>query len=265
MRMPDLELNSGMNLHYLDENRVSQRNVVLIHGLGANSDSWQLQTPSLIEAGFRTIIPDVPGFGKSTYPGGSSNIAKLTGYIAHLLDCLGIRETSVIGISMGGTLALQMALDQSFCIDKLVLVNTFARLNTTGIQQLPYYLQRLILLYAIGMPAQARAVAHRLFPYPEQEQLRQELISQILQADPRGYRSTLLALARFNVVDRLSEINLPTLVISGEADTTVPLENQLQLVSGIPNANHKIISKAGHAVTVEQPEIFNQIILEFLR
>ena len=115
------------------------------------------------------------------------------------------------------------------------------------------------------MPAQARAVAQRLFPHPEQELLRKELISQILQADPSGYRSTLLALARFNVSDRLSEINRPTLVISGEADTTVPMENQLQLVSGIPNASHRIIPEAGHAVIVEKPEIFNQILLEFLK
>ena len=165
---------------------------------------------------------------------------------------------------MGGTLALQLALDRPFRIEKLVLVNTFAKLKTTGLRQLPYFLQRLILLYAVGMPAQARAVAQRLFPHPEQERLRNELISQILQADPKGYRSTLLALARFNVANRLSDINLPTLVISGEADTTVPLENQLQLVSGIPNAIHRIIPKAGHAVIVEEPEIFNQFLLDFL-
>ena len=263
--MPDVELTSGLNLHYLDENRAAQRNVLLLHGLGANCDSWQLQTPTLIEAGFRILIPDVPGFGKSTYPGGRSNIAKLTEFIVHLLDNLSIKETSLVGISMGGTLALQMALDRPFQIEKLVLVNTFARLNRAGLRQLPYYLQRLVLLYTVGMPAQARAVAQRLFSHPEQELLRKELISQILQADPSGYRSTLLALARFNVSDRLSEINRPTLVISGEADTTVPMENQLQLVSGIPNASHRIIPEAGHAVIVEKPEIFNQILLEFLK
>jgi 3-oxoadipate enol-lactonase len=145
------------------------------------------------------------------------------------------------------------------------LVNTFARLNTVGFRQWPYFLQRIILLYLIGMPAQARAVAQRLFPYPDQELLRQELISQILQADPRGYRSTLISLARFNVLDRLSEIDLPTLIISGDTDTTVPMENQLQLVTGIHNASHRIIPEAGHAVTVEVPEIFNQILLEFLK
>jgi 3-oxoadipate enol-lactonase len=263
--MPDVEIAAGLNLHFLDENHTAQRNVLLLHGLGANCDSWQLQTPSLLEAGFRVIVPDVPGFGKSTYPEGRSSVAGLTRYIMQLLDLLDIKKISVVGISMGGTLALQMALDQPFHLEKLVLVNTFARLNTVGFRQWPYFLQRIILLYLIGMPAQARAVAQRLFPYPDQELLRQELISQILQADPRGYRSTLISLARFNVLDRLSEIDLPTLIISGDTDTTVPMENQLQLVTGIHNASHRIIPEAGHAVTVEVPEIFNQILLEFLK
>jgi 3-oxoadipate enol-lactonase len=238
--MPDSELVTGLNLHYLDENSAAQPNVLLLHGLGANCDSWQLQTPHLVGAGYRVIIPDVPGFGKSTFSGGRVSIASLTQHIIQLLDCLKITSTEV-------------------------LVNTFARLNIAGPRQWPYYLQRLILLYTVGIPAQARAVARRLFPRPEQELLRQELITQILQADPRGYRSTLIALARFNVADRLKEIHLPTLVISGDADTTVPMENQHQLVKGISGARHLIIPNAGHAVIVEEPEIFNRILLDFLR
>jgi 3-oxoadipate enol-lactonase len=263
--MPDSELVTGLNLHYLDENSAAQPNVLLLHGLGANCDSWQLQTPHLVGAGYRVIIPDVPGFGKSTFSGGRVSIASLTQHIIQLLDCLKITSTDVVGISMGGTLALQMALDYPSLVEKLVLVNTFARLNIAGPRQWPYYLQRLILLYTVGIPAQARAVARRLFPRPEQELLRQELITQILQADPRGYRSTLIALARFNVADRLKEIHLPTLVISGDADTTVPMENQHQLVKGISGARHLIIPNAGHAVIVEEPEIFNRILLDFLR
>jgi 3-oxoadipate enol-lactonase len=72
------------------------------------------------------------------------------------------------------------------------------------------------------------------------------------------------SLARFNVAHRLHEIQCPTLVISGERDTTVPLESQTRLAKSIPNARHVIIPNAGHAVTVEQFQAFNQAFLDFL-
>jgi pimeloyl-ACP methyl ester carboxylesterase len=72
------------------------------------------------------------------------------------------------------------------------------------------------------------------------------------------------ALARFNVLNRLGEISAPTLVITGELDRTVSPKNQRILAERIPNARQVVIPGAGHAVTGEQPEAFNQAMIDFL-
>ena len=262
--MPVFDYSPTCQVYYLDENITSPNSVILLHGLGAHSGSWVLQTPALHQAGCRTIALDSPGFGRSTYPGGRTSINLFTAPIIALVDRMEIRQTTVIGISMGGTMALQFTLDHPEHVSRLVLVNTFAHLNITSPRLLPYLLIRFILVHTLGLPTQANAVAKRLFPYSDQELLRQALIEQVNMADPRAYRAAMRALAWFDVRDRLREIRCPTLVVTGERDTTVPLETQYQLAQGITGARQVVIPAAGHAVTVEKPEAFNQILVEFL-
>lgn len=262
--MPLLKLANRVQLHYLDENPTAPQAVILLHGLGANGNSWQLQMPALIGAGFRVVAPDTPGFGQSSYAGGGINVAKATSPMAELLEHLSLGPAHVVGISMGGTQALQLALDWPQMVAKLVLVNTFAHLDLNETASWPYFLVRFILVHTLGLRSQAKTVAGRIFPRPEQEFLRQELMNQIMQADPRAYRAMMRSLARFDVTGRLCEIQSPTLVISSAQDTTVPLRAQNALASGISNARQAIIPEAGHAVSVEKPAEFNQILLEFL-
>ena len=262
--MPFQETTAGSQIYYLDENPAGRANVLLLHGLGANSNSWLLQIPALVDAGYRVLAPDAPGFGQSTFPGGSARISTTAARIIEWLDAIGVNSFFVVGISMGGTLALQLAINHPDRVTKLVLVNTFAKLEVANWRVFPYFLLRFILVHTLGIPTQARAVSKRIFPHPDQEFLRQELIRQISQADPKAYRATMRALAIFNVQNRLSEICCPTLVVTGEADNTVPLHNQQQLVQNIPGARQVLMPNAGHAVTVEQPESFNQIMMDFL-
>jgi 3-oxoadipate enol-lactonase len=143
-------------------------------------------------------------------------------------------------------------------------VNTFARLRPEKSGDLIYFASRMLIVYTLGLSTQARMVANRLFPDPEQEELRQELIKQINQADPKGYRAAMRALGRFDVESQLSEIQAPTLVVTGERDTTVPLKLQQNLAQGIANARHVVIPDAGHAVTADKPQVFNEILMQFL-
>ncbi len=262
--MPFFQQGPQVSIHYIDENPGAMETVLLLHGLGATCASWQMQIPRLVDEGFRVIAPDAPGFGQSGCLRGDTSIAGLSLPISDLLTSLKIPAAHIAGISMGGTIALQMTLDHPGQVGKLVLVNTFARLQIAKRRLWPYYLLRFILVHTLGLPMQAQAVAKRIFPRPEQEILRQELIHQIMQADPRGYRAAMRALARFDVRRRLSEITARTLVVTGENDTTVPPQNQHPLVTGIPQARQVIVSSAGHAVTVEKPEVFNDLLLEFL-
>jgi pimeloyl-ACP methyl ester carboxylesterase len=264
--MPTIELPSRLKIHYLDPNPTGKKTVLLFHGLGATCDSWQLQIPALTEAGLRVLAPDARGFGSSDYPGGGVSIPTLAADMASLLDALLAdgQRVSVVGISMGGTLALQLALDRPDRPDKLALVNTFARLRPKSLRVWSFYLLRFFLVHTVGISTQARIVAGRLFPHPDQILLRQAFTEQILQADPRGYRAALRALARFNVTGRLKEIQVPALVVTGERDTTVSIETQAKLASGLPKARQVVIPEAGHAVTVEKPEVFNRLLIEFL-
>jgi 3-oxoadipate enol-lactonase len=251
-------------LFYLDKNPLGKPVVFLLHGLGADSHSWAAQIPDLVKAGFRVIAPDAPGFGQSSNPYIKTQARQIASVFADLADQLNIQSFIPVGISMGGTHALQLALDYPKKVTQLALVNTFSHLESSFPASLPYFALRFLLVHTLGLQTQARIVAKHIFPQPEQEFLRSGLIDQVVQSDPKTYRSAMRSLARFNVAHRLHEIQCPTLVISGEQDTTVSLVSQTRLANSISTAKHVIIPNAGHAVTVEQHQAFNQALLDFL-
>ena len=90
-----------INLHYLDPNPSGKQVVLLLHGLGADSTSWTLQLPALVEAGFRPLAPDAPGFGGSAYDGRGWNIRRVAGQLAGLLEELGAGPVHVVGFRWG--------------------------------------------------------------------------------------------------------------------------------------------------------------------
>ncbi len=238
--------------------------MLLLHGLGSCAESWGHQLPALTKAGFHVIAPDIRGFGRSTTPGGGVTIAELARDIKELILTIDRKPVHVMGISMGGTIALQLSLDYPALVDKLVLVNTFARLQPDRPSQWLYFAWRFFLVHTLGLPAQAMAVARRIFPLPEQQELRTELTKQICQADPSGYRATMRALARFNVTRRLGELKIPTLILTGRDDTTVPSRAQNVLAREIPGAQQIIVPDGGHGIIAERPEVVNHHLLEFL-
>jgi 3-oxoadipate enol-lactonase len=263
--MPEVTLSPGLTIHYLDINPELERVILLLHGLGADGSSWQLQFPALTALGYRILAPDARGFGQSTYPPDSpASIQATARDFARLLEQLGINRVDVVGISMGGTHALALTLDCPELVGRLVLVNTFAHLRPRSLNGWLYYALRFVLVHTLGLEVQARTVAARIFPKPDQAELRSTLIQQVIQADPKAYRAAMRALAKFNVKQRLSEIYAPTLVITGEQDTTVPRDVQQQLAEAIPKARQVHLPGAGHALSVDTPLQFNQILIEFL-
>ncbi len=253
-------------IHYLDPNPAGSPLVLLLHGLGADSESWGLQIPALVEAGMRPLAVDLPGFGRSPLPPGAGwSIPWVAGRLAELIDQAGRPPVCVVGLSLGGVVAQQLALDYPDRVRWLVLANTFSRLRPKRWNELAYLIGRFAAANLRGVKSQARMVAWRVFPAPDKAVLRQMLVEKIQAADPRAYQSAMRALGFFNVRRRLKDICAPTLVISGERDTTVALDNQMDLARDIPGARQVILPDAGHAANVDQPVLFNQAILEFLR
>jgi pimeloyl-ACP methyl ester carboxylesterase len=251
-------------LHTLDPNPSGEKTVLFLHGLGANGASWQLQFAPLIKKGFRPIAPDAPGFGESPYDGKGWTIKRVASQMIDLLDGLTINRAHIVGLSLGGVIASQIAIDFPQRVDKLVLASTFARLRPKSLSESIYFLRRAVVAFTVSVPAQARLVAQRVFPRPDQEPLREMLVAEISRADPRAYRGAMRSLGLFNVSRRLREIKIPTLIISGANDSTVTPSAQKALADGIPGARQVIVVDAGHAVNVDQYEIFNRILLEFL-
>jgi 3-oxoadipate enol-lactonase len=254
-----------VKLHFLDPNPSGSTAVLLLHGLGANGSSWTLQFDPLIKSGFRPLAPDTPGFGDSPYDGKGWSIPRVAASMAEFLQEMNVVPSHVVGISMGGTIAQQLTLDFPQLVRKLVLVNTFSVLRPKRLSGWLYFFQRFVLVHSLGLPTQAKFVSRRIFPRDDQQVLRDLLIDQISRTDPRAYRAAMRSLGLFNSSKRLSEIKIPTLVVTGERDTTVPLESQRLLAVRINGAQQAVIPGAGHAVSVDQPDQFNMILLDFLR
>jgi pimeloyl-ACP methyl ester carboxylesterase len=255
--LPDL------TLHYLDVNAGAPRTVLLLHGLGVTGGSWRLQIPALAAVGYRVLAPDLRGFGRSSYPG-RTGIADMAQDAAELIRAQGNGPVDVVGISMGGTVALRLAVDHADVVDRLVLVNTTARLRPHNPAGWLMYALRYAALYAMGFTAQANLVARRTFPHPHQAELRRVLVEQIMQANPYAYRASLRALGFFDIHPRLREIQAPTLVVSSARDSAIPLRHQQPLADGIAQARHVIIPDAGHGVIAEHADVFNRVLLDFL-
>lgn len=258
-------INPGLTIHYHDFNKNGSPGVLLLHGLGATCESWQLQTPALVEAGYRVIAPDMRGFGQSSYPGGRNTPKIMAGDLLYLLEQLSLEKIHLVGISLGGTVALELVIAKPELVNSLVITNSFAKLRPKRISLWLFYIIRLFLVHLIGIETQANYVAQRLFPDSSDELQRRTFKEQVCQSNPHGYRSTMRSLAFFDVSAEVGKIRCPTIVITGENDSVVPPENQIELAKGIPVAQQVFISDAGHAVIVEKPGEYNQVLGEFLQ
>jgi len=251
-------------MYLLDPNPAGHPAVLLLHGLGMDGSSWFLQTKALAAAGCRPLAVDLPGFGRSPGPQGRWSVRRVAAELAAEVGARRLAPLPVVGISLGGALALQLALDHPGIPNRLVLINAFPCLRPLGVQMSRYLLRRVLRSTLSGPRAQAEAVAAHLFPRQEQAFLRTEVVSRILQTNPEVYRAAMRAIALLDPRPRLPELHLPVLVITGERDGTIPPRNQARMARRIPGARQVVIPAAGHAVMVEQTDRVNQELLGFL-
>ncbi len=249
--------------HIFFEEAGSGETMVLLHGLGSCGQDWVLQMP-VFSSRFHVIAPDLPGHGQTNKPHGQISITQMASDIAGLLDLLEVRRAHVVGLSLGGCVAQQIALDQPARVRSLTLANTFARFDLGGPRVAIPLMLRLSVLRFVGLPAQAQIVAARLFPKPGQESLRALAAERIAANDPATYRRVLSAIRSFDATGCLSRITCPTLVVAGDRDTTVPLRAKRLLAAHIPDARFELVADSGHATPIDQPEAFNRLVLEFV-
>lgn len=242
----------------------TDKTILLLHGLGVYGESWGYQTLALTAAGYHVMAPDLPGFGSSPAVSRRWSVAAAAREMIRLLDEAGIGRTVVCGLSMGGTVALQLALDYPQRIAGLVLINTFSALRPASLSESVYFIRRGLRAYMLNPGEQAQLVADRIFPYPEQADWRQRLIASIRNADPEVYRQAMLSLARFNVNSRLAGLLTPSMVITGMEDSTIPPSVQRRMAALIPGCDLHEIAGGGHGVIVDHPDAVNYLLLNFM-
>lgn len=236
--------------------------VLLLHGLGSRSADWQLQIPFLANT-YRVIAPDLRGHGASPKPRGPYSVAMMTADVMALLEKLNVGPVHIIGLSMGGMIAFQMAVTNPEFVRSLVIVNSSPELIAHSIRDRFRIMQRLTLAQ-LTQPAQTgKLLSQRLFPKPEQEPLRERFVAEWAENDKDAYLAAMKALIGWSVLDQVGDIACPVLVISGDRDYT-PVEYKRAYVAKIPGARLVTIEDSGHATPIDQAETFNRIVVDFL-
>lgn len=236
--------------------------ILFIHGLGSDADSWRWQVPHFAEH-HRVITYDLRGHGRSSKPPGPYSIGQFAADTAELIRVLDRSPVHVVGISLGGMVAMQFALDFPDCVRSMVLVNCVADTRLNSWKKRWIYLNRLCLVRCLGMKTLGRIIARRLFPARDQDVLRREFIRHCGSNDKRAYIATIKAIAGWCVSDQLHKIRVPVLVLVADHDYT-PLEIKQAYTGKMPWAELRIVHDSRHGTPIDQPEEFNQTVGDFL-
>lgn len=257
--MPQLHV-GNVDLHY--EITGLGKPVLFIHGLGSSARDWELQVPAFCEQ-YQVVAFDLRGHGQSGKPPGPYSIPLFAADAAGLMQGLGLDPAHVVGISLGGMVALQLAVSHPSLVRSLTVVNAGPEFIVRTIQDRLQVLQRQLIVRLLGMRKMGEVLSQRLFPKPEQEDLRRLFVERWAENDPRAYRDAMMAIVGWSVSDQLGDIKCPTLVIAADHDYT-PVAAKEAYVTRLPHAELAVIADSRHATPVERPEEFNAAVLAFL-
>jgi pimeloyl-ACP methyl ester carboxylesterase len=266
----DVEID-GAKLHYVDIGEGEASPVVFVHGLGGCWQNWLENLPA-VTRGRRAIALDLPGFGRSELPREQITITGFAGTVERLCDKLGLGHVAVVGNSMGGFTAAELAIRHPDRAERLVLVDA-AGISLAEATRAGMVLGDLIAAGGGGNPERARRALRRpgylqatfgaFMRHPTR--LRRDLLAeQITGVGTRGFAPAMRALLSYDFRDRLSEIACPTLVVQGDQDVLVPVGDAREFERRIPRATSLILEDTGHAPMLERPVTFNRALLEFL-
>ncbi|MFJ2992149.1 alpha/beta fold hydrolase [Pandoraea sp. NPDC087047] len=252
---------NGASIHYAVDGHGPW--LTLAHPLGADLSVWDDLLPDLT-AHFRVLRYDSRGHGQSEITRGPYSIAQLAADATALLSSLEIAHTHFVGISMGGAVAQQVALDAPERIASLTLIDTTAGYDNADAK---VFLSRAATAREHGMKELAKGTLERWLGerfrkrHPETAERIRALVA---RADPEGFAAACEALASFDVRTRLSEIEAPTLVLVGENDPSTPPAVAQGIASGIAGARLEIVPDAAHLSIVEQKQFVTNALATFL-
>jgi 3-oxoadipate enol-lactonase len=237
--------------------------VLLLHGLGSCGRDWEAQVAALSPS-YRAITVDLRGHGESSKPAEPYTMRLLSADVVHVLETLGVGSAHVVGFSLGGMVAFQLAVDAPSLVRTLVIVNSGPALVARTAREWFLLRSRFWALRLLGLRWVADRVATMNFPDPGQEAMRRGLAARLAANDAGAYLATLHAIDGWSVADRIGQIRAPTLVVSGDSDYT-PVSAKEEYAARMLDARVVVIPRSRHVTPMDQTEAFNSVLLEFLR
>lgn len=251
--------------------------MLFVHGLSGSWPNWLEQLP-IFAADRRVLAIDLPGFGSSPMPDREITISGYARLLDRLLGELGIDAAAVVGNSMGGFIAAELAIAYPQRVERLVLVSA-AGISTYDEPRvhraIPSLMRTERILAATGawVASKSDAVARR-------PRLREAALNVVLRHPSRipaalaaeqirgagkpGFLPALQAILEYDFRDRLPEIACPTLIVWGDSDRLVNVRDADTFAELIPNSRKVIFEDTGHMAMLERPAAFNALLRDFL-
>ena len=242
--------------------------VIMIMGLGAPGDKWK-HNYELLSRWFWCIVPDNRGAGLSDKPEVESyTTEQMADDIIGIMDALDIKKAHVIGVSMGGAIAQQVALKAPKRVISLILTSTFASVSPAFKKALnlicdlkedtdPAVLKQLNLWMTYGQYTQIH--------HPEKiEKSIEEDAAYPYPMPVYAYKAQCGACLSHNTADRLHELKMPVLIAAGAKDLFMNIEKTMELVHGIPQAEFYLAPEGGHVHQWEYPGPYDSVVVGFL-
>jgi pimeloyl-ACP methyl ester carboxylesterase len=256
----------GYRVYY--EEHGSGDPLLLVNGLGADHTAWQLQTNSLQDS-YRVLVFDNPGVGRTTGPGGAYTSPLFADVAAGLLARLGIDRAHVVGASMGGIIAQQLALRHPETVRSLSLHCTWGRADAYLAALLRSWQAIARAVPRIELVRQLWLFVFTIWWFNDRQDKLAELERVVLEdpypQSPEDFCDQADACIAHDALDRLGEIAAPTYISVGDRDLLAPAHHSYAIKQRIPHAQLRVWQKMGHAPFWEIPEQFNQRQLEFLK
>ena len=227
---------------------------------------WQAQI-DLLSQSHRCLAPDLRGFGRSDATTGTVTMAQFADDLAELLTALGIADSvTVCGLSMGGYIALELWQRHPTRVERLILCDTRAEPDSAEVARGRDMMAGQVEQSGMGGVADSM-LPNLLSPtsIADKTDMAKAIQQVIKNANPIGVAAAQRGMAtRKDFRDRLSEIDVPVLLVCGEDDSITPPANMREMAKALPNAKFQQIAAAGHLAPVEQPQTVNEAIRGWL-
>lgn len=258
-------LQDGLRLHYLDSG--AGEPVIFIHGSGPGASghsNFKQNYPQFAAAGYRVIVPDLPGYGASDKPETIYSLDFFVAALSGLLDALDIQRCVLVGNSLGGAIAIKLALDQPQRVSKLVLMAPGGLMEKEQYYRQMEGIQKMAAAFASGELKEAagmrRLLGLQLF---DAALLSDETINERVAVVQQQPLCVLASMQVPNMTARLAELQCPILGFWGMNDKFCPASGAQTLMAACRQIRFVLLSECGHWAMVEHRALFNRQCLDF--